>query len=185
MNIRMRWIGFAQAFLLLASLSRADVIGQQVETMVKPGASASIGLRLVSSGAVYAINGDLQFDPAKLQDVSIGLGSGAANHLLLAGAGAAGTLRFDLFDPSTARTFDLSKPVLLVSFTVKQSVSPAGQTAISFANCAAARPSAAPQLFLSIGRGGPGGNPSAETVRFDPFLIRFTNASAESWRRYR
>ena len=130
-------------------------------------------MRLASDQTVDGLNGELTFNPAVLTNPRVAPAAGATGYTAAGNQTTAGTFRFLLFKDPPDASLNLAQPVIDFLFDVVAGYTLATDTQVNFTLAAAAhRVPGNPPNVISIGRGGPGGNPPPKTVAFQSFTVR-------------
>ncbi|MCX7012549.1 MAG: hypothetical protein NTW86_08305 [Candidatus Sumerlaeota bacterium] len=158
-------------FVALVGTARADVIGNPVPEPTTTTLERSVSLYLAAKDTVSAISGELNYDASLLADPVVLAGEGAAGFATESNIVEPGKLRYILYDPAGAASLDLTKPVLTLSFRLASEPRSSLLTQATFTSSTATLLAGAPPSAISIGVGGPGGNPPAEKVDFGSFTL--------------
>jgi hypothetical protein len=136
---------------------------------------------------VHALNGEITYDAALLENFSVEAGPGAEGFTVLGHEPSPGTFRFLAFDPAEDTPLLLDSTVLRFSFDAVAGVTGSKTTYVDFSVCAAARVvEGPPEQCVSIAIGGPSRDPKPESVQFHSFSVVINgDAQAREWDEYK
>jgi len=163
----------------------ADVLGEAADFPVRRGQPAEAFLRLVSSGRVDGLNGEISYDPALLLNPRVAAGPGAAGFTALGHEVEPGRYRFVLFNPEADAPLNVALPVLRFQFDTPFSNTVSRAVEVRFADQGPARAAAARVVegadpsVISVGVTG------GENVSFLPFTITIGGNAVARWEWYR
>ena len=170
--------------VISATNAHADVYGTTAIPILRGSDQAAARMMLFSPLApVYALNGELVYDPGVLQPPLVAADAGTAGFVADGFEVEPGRYRFLLFDPSSPipSAMDLSLPVIQFTFAL---VNPAAAPQVAQLNYTV---SDAATLHPSLGAisfeaGGPGGAPPPANVEFEPFVAQVNpSLGADAW----
>jgi len=131
------------------------------------GKIGTAAFKLISPDTVDGINGEIIFDTYALSNPSVTTAAGAPGFTAQGNLVSPGKYRFVLYKNPPDTVLDLTQPVINFNFDVLSNLVGTYQTQSDFTIAAAARILPAPPgTVISIGVGGPGGNPAPAAVNF-------------------
>lgn len=152
----------------------AHVTGTVPSGVLMSGEGGTYSLMLTSELALGAINGELTYDPALLTAPSVAAGAGAAGFTAMGHEMTPGVFRFVLYNEDPEAVLSLASPVLDFSLTAASGIEYAAVAGVDFTIKAAAYLEPGSGNAISVGVGGPLGNPAPEEVDFQSFEILVT-----------
>ncbi len=183
-HLRVRGIAFAAALACVLGLglptAQAQVNAITDDAVVFAGKRAISTMNFGSSSIIDGINGELTYDTTLLSNPRVS----SFDLIAVGNETSPGTFKFVAYeDPIQSKT---SQPQV---FFVFDAVDPlpgdmSAQTVIAFNSTAAAKVSGDGTSAISIGVGGPGGTPPAETVTFGSFTVFLRPSSVREWNMY-
>lgn len=183
----LRWALMATMALsaLLADQVRAQVTLFTQPMHVPSGKTGGSLIRIESAEPVDAINGEITFNSALLSNPQLYPIDPISDFTLLTNLVSPGVFRFVLYRNPVTVPIPQNDSVLVLGLTAAPGLTNSVESPVVYSIKAAARidPND-PTSAISIGIGGPGGNPPAQNVDFQTFSVFIGGSEVRDWALY-